>query len=556
MNLSWSDLEADSGRNRRKDEKMRNRQRWLAILLTGCMILAAGCGSASTESGKSEESLSEAAAVQKEETAKDDSAENGGSSEEMADAEKTGVPQIHIRSNNLDKYSEDGSTWLLHAEYDTLAISGDGYEALGRAAAQWSEQNEESIQALAEEYAGYAEEESRGNGEYQDYDSYSIYDSLTLARTDTRVVSLLELNSEYTGGAHGNYGFAGVNFDAQTGALLKLEDILTDEEGFQEKAAAYMIGELDKTYGEGLFPGYEDTVKAMWQQEPVWYMDGAGITFVFNPYEVGPYAMGEARVLLPYEEFSEYLKEAYLPDRWEGVYLMPENADVTASLPLSSFSDNAVRLNTERNEEYDETKIYLTLNGQQTEPETFARIDKAYLISTGGFSYVILDGDYASDDFGTFLYDISTGVIRESDYLENAGMQTHSVVNTEGLTLRVNLNVLGTYSAQMDYIIDRDGKLVQQEAFFRMIPDSLPYRILTTVKELPAVIEDGEVLLPVGSRIRITATDNVGIAQFRDEDTKAEGDIRFTRGDGEDAWIIYIDGIPDTEYFESVPYAG
>ena len=78
-----------------------------------------------------------------------------------------------------------------------------------------------------------------------------------------------------------------------------------------------------------------------------------------------------------------------------------------------------------------------------------------------------------------------------------------------------------------------------------------------TVRELPVRIEGEAVTLPVGSRIRITATDNKGTVRFLDEDTKAEGEIDFVRGDtAEDSWSIFIDGIRDTEYFEMVPYAG
>lgn len=528
---------------------MKNMQRWLAVLLAGCMMLTVGCGNASGEDGQAPAQETEEPALDAGETAQEPE-------ESTENVEEMGAPQVRIQSNNVEKYSEDGSIWLFHGEYDTLGISGDGYEALGKAAEQWSGENEEKILKNAEDSAAAAEKEGKETGEYRDYYSNSSYESLTLTRSDERAVSLVGMSSGYSGGAHGFYGFFGLNFDAQTGERLELGDLLKDDGHFQEKASSYMIGKLKETYGDELAPGYEDTVNGIWAQEPAWYMDGAGITFVFDPYMLGSYAMGAAQVTVPYGEVDEYLKEEYLPDGWEGVYLIPENEDVKARLPLSSLMDNVLRFHVETNPEYDETKAYLSLNEDQSEPLTFARTDKAYLIYNGGFCYVVLDGDYASDDYGTFVYNISTGVIKESDYLEGAGMQTHSVVNTEGLTLRVVLNVLGTYSAQMDYTIDRDGKLVQQDEFFRIPEDNFDYRLLTTVKELPVVIEDGSTVLPVGSRIRIKATDNQGIVQFQDEDTKAEGDIHFTRGEGDDAWIIYIDGVPDMEYFENVPYAG
>ena len=46
-------------------------------------------------------------------------------------------------------------------------------------------------------------------------------------RADSRVVSLLELGSSYTGGVHGSYGSGGTNFDARTGKQLALSDVTT-----------------------------------------------------------------------------------------------------------------------------------------------------------------------------------------------------------------------------------------------------------------------------------------------------------------------------------------
>ena len=49
---------------------------------------------------------------------------------------------------------------------------------------------------------------------------------------DERVISLIERNSEYTGGAHGSWGSSGITFDAENGEILELSDLLTDAEGF------------------------------------------------------------------------------------------------------------------------------------------------------------------------------------------------------------------------------------------------------------------------------------------------------------------------------------
>ena len=181
----------------------------------------------------------------------------------------------------------------------------------------------------------------------------------------------------------------------------------------------------------------------------------------------------------------------------------------------------------------------------------------AYLLKKeDGRSFVILDADYASDDFVTFVYELTDGTLQERDRLEGVSLQD-GTVNTETLTLRMHLDVLGTYSSLMNYTIGEDGRLVQGEEFFRIQPDDTGQKMLITVRELPVVIEGKETVLPKGTRLYITGTDNEGTAVFHNEDTQTDGEIRYTRGDkGEDTWTIYIDGIPDYEYFETIPYAG
>lgn len=130
------------------------------------------------------------------------------------------------------------------------------------------------------------------------------------------------------------------------------------------------------------------------------------------------------------------------------------------------------------------------------------------------------------------------------------------MVSPDGMTLRAHLDVLGTYYAYMDYEIGESGALTQTEDVFEILQDGYAWRVLTTMKELPVTVDGETTMLPEGSRIRITGTDNEGTASFTDEDTDAAGSILYERGDGDDAWTLYIDGVSEYEYFEMIPYAG
>ena len=283
-------------------------------------------------------------------------------------------------------------------------MRGEGFEAAAESVSQWSGQRAEELLSYGEGlYPTASEEAALSENASADSYYYSIFEELEVMRADSQVISLRELNSDYTGGAHGNYGYTGIVFDSQTGALLSLDDILKDEEGFQQEAAGYITEELKVRYGDGLFPEYESTVEGMWESGPAWYLDGAGITFIFNPYEVGPYAMGAAEVTLPYDVFGAYMEDAYAGTTGAGTAALPENTDVYLTLAPEDSSQQRLNIRTEADEENGETQITLELGDSSIVAGTFGRMDRAYLLNlTDGRSFVLLDADYASDDYVTF----------------------------------------------------------------------------------------------------------------------------------------------------------
>ena len=174
------------------------------------------------------------------------------------------VPQVVITENTKDWYDEENGNWLLHLEYADVEVQGKGFEAAAESIADWFQQNAEELLAYGEKLAQEAEEAAEeaviiGIGwDPSSYSFYHLIDKPEVMRADSRVISLRVYHSIYLHGAHDIYGYAGVTFDAQTGRL-----------------------------------------------------DGAGITIVFDPYELGSFSMGAAEVTLPYELFGTYINEAY-----------------------------------------------------------------------------------------------------------------------------------------------------------------------------------------------------------------------------------------------------
>lgn len=116
----------------------------------------------------------------------------------------------------------------------------------------------------------------------------------------------------YTGGAHPNTHTVFLNFNAQTGALLELNDFL--EPGYEAK----LLVEAEKAFRqkEGLSPnadlrdqGFEFS-NGNFDLPEQFCLTSQGILFYFNAYEAGrPYALGPADFTVPYNNIKQMIRE-------------------------------------------------------------------------------------------------------------------------------------------------------------------------------------------------------------------------------------------------------
>ncbi len=201
--------------------------------------------------------------------------------------------------------------------------------------------------------------------------------------------------------------------------------------------------------------------------------------------------------------------------------------------------------------------ISLCLDDMVVEIGEFGRLGSAYLLGLAdGRSFVLLDADYASDDYVTFLFEITDGELVEQSRLEDVSLQS-ATVSAEQFHLRVHVDVLGSYDSFMDYGIDDAGTLQATSDFYEIPTDDSDWHLITVTKEVPVTMDGQETTLSAGTQIRIIGTDNQETAYFRVEDTGAEGSITYVQGDGaEDTYTLYIDGISEYDYFDMLPYAG
>ncbi|MCG2613686.1 DUF3298 and DUF4163 domain-containing protein [Terrimonas sp. NA20] len=119
------------------------------------------------------------------------------------------------------------------------------------------------------------------------------------------ILTLANMSYAYTGGAHGNYGTHYASVNPATGKAYKLADVLSPA---GKKALNSLIDknfrkERELSAKESLKEAglFEDTITA----NENFFLTGSGIGFNYVPYEIGPYAMGEVIVFIPYTDFGQ-----------------------------------------------------------------------------------------------------------------------------------------------------------------------------------------------------------------------------------------------------------
>ncbi|QPC42030.1 DUF4163 domain-containing protein [Kaustia mangrovi] len=189
-----------------------------------------------------------------------------------------------------------------------------------------------------------------------------------------RVISLLSMSYVFTGGAHGNYAYESLNYDRTAGKTIEA-DALFEDLGTDSPAMValrdFVFADLKRQKKERLGDAYDEAEQDSWLKDVDLPFDtlafvpsgetgkAGGLSLLFAPYTVGPYAEGDYRVVVPQEIFRDYLSAdwretfAGTPDaltevfdyqRQDGAFLLMKsplpNATVSSPLMLEGEAPN------------------------------------------------------------------------------------------------------------------------------------------------------------------------------------------------------------------------
>ena len=104
----------------------------------------------------------------------------------------------------------------------------------------------------------------------------------------------------FTGGAHGLAGDYVMNFNLKDGSLVGESDFFVP--GYQEELGGLLTAHLRESMPD------EDSYNALFVKdiEPNgnFKVSEEGVTYIYGPYEIGPYYLGSIEVTLPWEELG------------------------------------------------------------------------------------------------------------------------------------------------------------------------------------------------------------------------------------------------------------
>ena len=269
-------------------------KRWKAVWLAALLCLAAACSSVGDNSLTLSQSTVKNTVILPSDTKP--------------------VYQISPVTEEMTYTAKDG-TVLANTSYQVLEISVSNLEELSEAGVEMARQvvghfNQRMDKRLSDASAYGLElkemaEDAYASGFFDNAYSNSVHAEATLQGS---LYSIRFSSSSYSGGAHPNSYTDSYLFDLDMGQYIDPAQVADDPVAFQTGAAELFLEkaqEQDEDVRSGYYPEYADVI-SQWYDGTVLF-DSEGMTAVFSPYELGPYAMGTVELKLSYEEIWDLL---------------------------------------------------------------------------------------------------------------------------------------------------------------------------------------------------------------------------------------------------------
>lgn len=175
-----------------------------------------------------------------------------------------------------------------------------GVEAIDRDVETWVKQTAEDFRAMADAENDPAQTAWTFEIDYE------------VMRNDAQVLALAFNISAYTGGAHGSLDLVTRNYRLPEGVRLDLRELLDGERALA-KLSEWAIADLEKQLGGDDGVADSDWIRtgaaAEWNAFAAFLLLPDSLRIEFQPYQVGPWAIGPQTVSIPLSALAGFLRE-------------------------------------------------------------------------------------------------------------------------------------------------------------------------------------------------------------------------------------------------------
>ena len=561
----------------------------ITAILAGSL---AGCGAgqtqepASQDAAQSETGQEQQALEQQtsEEQESEQQAETDAAQEETAQEQSLGVrPGYKLRSHS--RMEEKDGTLIASGSYDTVSLTEETIieniylnTAIETENSVIEQKYEETFSEL-KEAAENAFSEPREDAE--EFAAGNMEGKIVPVRCDQSVLSFYEVTSlYYPGAAHGNVGYSGYNYKSATGERITLADVFKDPAALKPVVAKYLRAQADGSPIEDA----EDALQYYFDEGNMdaltWVIDQDGVTFLFAPSDIAPYAMGTLEAKIYFDREPSLFTGNYGPSKEGYVKPLSPYTEMTVDLDGDGSDEKLSVTGTyeEGNEIYAYSGIQVSVGDQVCTAEQYCfSMQPSFVHTEDGRNYVYVvtatDNDYPEltvfaikDNVpslvgkmeGTGLASAFHPAYVDGEYsLEQSINERYPLIDPSKFALGTRMQLMSTYSGRRFYKVGEDGMPAPLTDLYEIDADIT----LTTLVPVKAEVVDlskeeatgEEKEIPVGTKLNFWRTNGTDTVDMRTDDMEVGEAFRFKveTGDGQT-----VNGIKLQEAFDGTVFGG
>ncbi len=298
------------------------KKRIIVLWLAFCLMASACSGKGAAQGNQPQQSAGETADDREDEEppkAEEDNKEKQSGSQTEADGdsqaqELSKAPEVTFTDYSQEIQDEEDKALLLSVTENCPVISIEENEDVAKKMNMVFEQqhtsNQDEIARKVQEAKDYRKD--LPEEEAKSFTGFGYGMNYKVMYASTRILSIESENYDWQGSVHPNTWTSSYCFDAATGDLLYLADILTDEVKARKVVERHILETITKEpYKDALLEDYEGYVADV-LTENTFYLNEKGLVVICNPYMVTAYAAGTIEVEVPYKELKGTMNDKYI----------------------------------------------------------------------------------------------------------------------------------------------------------------------------------------------------------------------------------------------------